>query len=152
MGYFKSFGGIGPFLSYQIAVDVGYFYPKVFDENLYTVAGPGCKMGLKRIFHNPKQLPSETLIQWLVDNQERYFESLKVDPKELFDDIDPKYESRLNLMAMENCLCEISKYIKVRRGEGKCRNAYNGLDDRPPRKKKRRKSLTPRIRKKSFTK
>jgi len=138
----KSFDGIGNFLGYQIAVDIGYRYPRVFNEDLFTVAGPGCIKGLERIFKKSafkeeKSKMYEYLISWLVEHQEEYFKKNKVDPDELFDD---RKLPRLNIMAMENCLCEISKYIKVKKGQGKCRNAYNGLGEGVSDKKSRKKA------------
>jgi len=32
----------------------------------------------------------------------------------------------MNLMSIENCLCEIGKYLRVFYGEGKMRQKYNG--------------------------
>jgi len=138
----KSFDGIGNFLGYQIAVDIGYRYPRVFNEDLFTVAGPGCIKGLERIFKKSafkeeKSKMYEYLISWLVEHQEEYFKKNKVDPDELFDD---RKLPRLNIMAMENCLCEISKYIKVKKGQGKCRNGYNGLGEGVSDKKSRKKA------------
>merc|ERR1719483_1230369 len=88
-------------------------------------------------FREEKSKMYEYLISWLVEHQEEYFKKNKVDPDELFDD---RKLPRLNIMAMENCLCEISKYIKVKKGQGKCRNGYNGLGEGVSDKKSRKKA------------
>ena len=43
---------------------------------------------------------------------------------ELFDDRD---YPRVNLMAMENCFCEISKYLRVIYDEGRPRNVFKSV-------------------------
>ena len=51
---FRSLPGIGPFNAYQVAVDVGYYRTDLFNENVFTVAGPGAKNGVsfKKIKHH----------------------------------------------------------------------------------------------------
>lgn len=119
------FWGIGPFLAYQIAVDVGYKFPNVYNESTHVVAGPGCKRGLNNLFLDPKNLNEHQQMQWLVDDQQRGFKAAGIDVDELFSDQDVNHK-RLNLMAIENCLCEISKYLKAYDGTGRPRNRYMG--------------------------
>jgi hypothetical protein len=64
-------------------------------------------------------------MQWLVDDQERGFRDVGADPDQIFSDQDLRHR-RLNLMAIENCLCEISKYLKAHHGTGRPRNRYMG--------------------------
>ena len=79
-------------------------------------------------------------MQWLVDDQviksnacrnklesfeERGFRDVGANPDEIFSDQDSRHR-RLNLMAIENCLCEISKYLKAFHGTGRPRNRYMG--------------------------
>lgn len=149
----KTFPGVGDFLSYQIAVDIGYHYPKVFDENTCVVAGPGCKRGLGRLFKDPKGLSLVEQMQWLVDQQEDGFKSIGIDVDELFSNVVPedvflKSRVRLNLMAVENCLCEISKYLKAKYSEGRPRNRYPGAAD-VIKKRVKRKASKKKVLKKS---
>jgi hypothetical protein len=117
----RSLPWLGEFLAYQIAVDLGYARPDLYDESVHVVAGPWCKRWLDRLFIDRWELSHEQAIAWLVENQEKWFASIWVKPDELF--LDRKIP-RLNLMAIENCLCEISKYLKVKYGEGRPRNRY----------------------------
>ncbi|MEK6886440.1 MAG: nucleotide kinase domain-containing protein [Nanoarchaeota archaeon] len=118
----KSIIGIGNFLAYQIAVDLGYWDREVFDESKFVVAGPGCKSGIDWLFESREGVSYEECIAYLCDIQKKGFEDIKVNINELFSD---RKEKRLNLMAMENCLCEISKYLKALNGEGRPRNKYH---------------------------
>ena len=113
--------GIGKFLSYQICVDLGYWDQKIFDENKYVVAGPGCINGLKRIFIDRKGMSYESCIKYLVDIQYEGFEKNGYKVQDFFKERDEPY---LNLMSIENCLCEISKYLKIYYNEGRPRNKY----------------------------
>lgn len=106
--------GIGKFLGYQIAVDIGYWSREIFNEDEFVVAGPGCINGLNRIFIEKAGLSYEDLIAHVVKIQDVEFEKLGVEWN----------EPRLNLMAIENCLCEFSKYCKVYYNEGRPRNHY----------------------------
>ena len=115
--------GIGPFLAYQIAVDLGYWRQQIFDENQFVIAGPGAKSGINRLFKDRNGMSYEHCIGHLCAVQKEWFKRNGVNLKVLFSDRKVK---GLNLMAMENCLCEISKYLKVHYGEkGRPRNKYN---------------------------
>eukprot|EP00494_Astrolonche_serrata_P023771 UN24029 len=70
-----------------MAVDFGYHYPEVFNENVFTVAGPGCKRGVNRLFKNRGEYSYEECIQYLVDNQKAGFQThCGVDVEEYFKD------------------------------------------------------------------
>ena len=114
--------GLGVFLAYQIGVDLGYWNPKIFNEDLYTIAGPGCRNGLKLVFRDKGDYSWEDLILFLVKNQNKVWKELGLDPDEIFND---RPIRRLNLMAMENCLCEISKYLRAFYNKGRPRNKYH---------------------------
>ena len=150
----RQFPGIGPFNAYQMAVDIGYWRQDLFDENVFTVAGPGAKNGVsicfdsygkwdrsqvvvkeevveeevdlptggssssvkkkkkkKKIYHPP--IPFEKCIAILVKevNNGLLQELGGVSPEVLFSDR-PLGKRCLNLMSMENCMCELSKYAR----------------------------------------
>ena len=50
---------------------------------------------------------------------------LKWEPHLLFADL-PKEDRHLNVMSLENCFCELSKYIRAVEGTGRPRNKYRG--------------------------
>lgn len=128
----KRHSGIGDFLAYQMFVDFTYIPEFMFSENEFTVAGPGCKRGLDYIFEDKDGMSYEECLFWLRDNQDELFNQVsngEWNPTELFSDI-PKRDRYLNVMSLENCHCELSKYIKAITGTGRPRNNYPGGDCR----------------------
>ncbi len=115
----KSLRGIGSFLAYQTSVDIGYWRRDIFNEDVFVVAGPGCKAGIDRLFTDRGNISYEDCIKYLCSVQEEGFKSIGIDMEQLFGE-----RKRLNLMAMENCLCKISKYLKALNNEGRPRNKY----------------------------
>lgn len=141
----KTVKGFADFLAYQVFVDLTYIEDFPFSENEFTVAGPGCKKGLDYIFIDKDGMTYEECIFWLRDNINTHIkekrsvlfdskdleelEKIKeyphkeYDPEKLFSDL-PEYDRCMNVMSLENCMCELSKYIRVVRGEGRPRCHY----------------------------
>ena len=119
----KSLPGIGTFFAYQIFVDFTYMDEFPFSENEFVVAGPGCKKGLKLLFKNFDRMSYEEALFWFRDNQNKLFSKFGYDSDKLFIDL-PKEERYLNLMSLENSMCELSKYIRALKGEGRPRVKY----------------------------
>lgn len=118
--------GIGEFLGYQMFVDMTYIPEFPFSENEFTVAGPGCVNGLKLIFNDTDKMSWEECIFWLRDNLDWVFPQVlgvPWDPNRLFRDLEPE-DRCLNVMSLENCMCEISKYIRAKNGTGRPRKNY----------------------------
>ena len=125
--------GIGKFLAYQIFVDFTYIPEFPFSENEFVVAGPGCERGLNYLFENRNGLTYEECLFYLRDNQTKLFKQIDYDyyPDKLFDDR-PKEERYLNVMALENCMCEFSKYMKTLTGKGRPRVKYKHKINKSP--------------------
>lgn len=138
----KSVRGFADFLAYQVFVDLTYIKEFPFSENEFVVAGPGCKRGLDHIFKDKDGMTYEECIFWLRDRINRVngyslFNSEKLEeicenedwinrtynPDQLFSDL---YlgDRCMNVMSIENCMCELSKYIKAVKGTGRPRNTY----------------------------
>jgi hypothetical protein len=117
--------GVGPFLAYQMAVDLSYWDKTLFGEDDYVVMGPGAKRGIGWIFPEEeiKKHKSEFLCFWLRDRQYEFWQDYGIDYKELFDDCHLPYVS---VMALENVCCEFQKYMKALTGDGRPRNKYDG--------------------------
>lgn len=113
--------GIGKFLAYQISVDLGYYDKDIFNEDKYVVAGPGCTRGIDYIFKSKGILNYEECIFYIRDIQNEEFQKIDVHPTEIFSD---RKSKEINVMAIENCFCEISKYLKAFYGEGRPRNKF----------------------------
>lgn len=118
--------GFSTFYAYQVFVDLTYIDEFPFSENEFVVAGPGCRRGLNLIFDDFDGLTPEEALFWLRNNIDAYFKAT-IDggwyPLRLF-----KGRSRgdryLNVMALENCMCELSKYIKAVKGTGRPKERY----------------------------
>lgn len=120
------YNGIGRFLAYQFYVDMTYIDDFPFSENEFTVAGPGCIMGLNYLFEDRDGMSYEECLFWLRDNLDRLFvEALGKDwdAKQVFWDL-PEEDRCFNVMSLENCFCELSKYIRAKNGTGRPRKRY----------------------------
>lgn len=145
----KSLRGFADFLAYQVFVDLTYIPELPFSENEFTIAGPGCKKGLDYLFIDRDGMTYEECLFWLRNcingegkeaydlfnsNELEEIEELKgyphkvYDPDRLFSDL-PEYDRCMNVMSLENCMCELSKYMRVVRGEGRPRNKYRPKED-----------------------
>ena len=119
--------GIGYFLAYQILVDWTYCPEALFSENEFVVAGPGARRGLDLVFEDKDGMTYEECLFWLRDNWVTICKWLNLpwNPDEIFTDLFPE-DRYMNVMSLQNCHCEISKYIRAVNGTGHPRNKYHG--------------------------
>lgn len=125
----RSVPGFAAFMAYQVFVDLTYIPEFKFSENEFTMAGPGCKKGLDYIFSDAKGMTPEECLFWLRDNFDRLnaqFPEIGLDINKLMYDL-PKWDRRMNVMSLENCMCELSKYLKVVYNTGRPRCKYKGV-------------------------
>ena len=118
--------GIGSFLGYQMFVDMTYIEEFPFSENEFTIAGPGCRWGLDYLFDDKDGMSYEECIFWVRDNLERLFHEVlgkEWDCQKVFADL-PEEDRCFNVMSLENCFCELSKYIRAKTGAGRPRKKY----------------------------
>jgi hypothetical protein len=97
---------IGPFMAYQLAVDLNYSPHLDFSENSFTVAGPGAIRGIRKVFRDPRGQSPERLILGMVDRQEDEFGRLGLPWRDLFG-------RRLHAIDCQNLFCELDKYSRV---------------------------------------
>ena len=118
--------GIGEFLAYQMFVDMTYIAEFPFSENEFTVAGPGCKRGIDYLFEDKDGMSYEECLFWMRDNLNRAFKSTlgkSIQFNKLMYDL--KSDDRcFNVMSLENCMCELSKYIRAVTNTGRPRQTY----------------------------
>lgn len=122
----RGYLGIGDFLAYQMFVDMTYIAEFPFSENEFTAAGPGCKMGLNFLFLDKDGMSYEECLFWLRENLGNQFVTVLGKPwypQKLFKDL-PEHDRCLNVMSLENCFCELSKYIRAKNGTGRPRKKY----------------------------
>ena len=67
---------LGKFMAYQLAIDINYSEIINFDENSFTIAGPGAERGISKCFLNTGGKSYTDIIYWMTENQEREFQRL----------------------------------------------------------------------------
>jgi len=101
-----SYPGIGPFLAYQIAVDLNYSEHLDFSEDDFTVPGPGAERGLQKVFEDSAGWSPRRLIMLMVERQDEEFERLGLSFPGL-------YGRRLHAIDCQGLFCETDKYSRV---------------------------------------
>jgi len=96
---------IGPFLGYQIAIDLNYSSHFDFDEDEFTVPGPGALRGIAKVFSDPGSCTPEELTMRMVDRQQDEFARLGIDFRGLLG-------RPLKAIDCQNLFCEIDKYSR----------------------------------------
>jgi 5-hmdU DNA kinase-like protein len=96
---------IGPFMAYQIAIDINYSEVIDFSEDEFTVPGPGALRGMQKCFEDFGGLSYRELIDYMVERQESEFERLEIDFETLFG-------RRLHAIDCQNLFCEVDKYSR----------------------------------------
>lgn len=127
--WFLSINGVGPFLAYQMAVDLSYSPLVSFGEEHFVIDGPGAKRGLRRLFPDEeiRRVGYENLNMWLVVKSD-LFQSDYLSKQEIKDLWKYRPCAKFTVMDLENCLCEFSKYSKVCEEEGRPRNKYDATE------------------------
>ena len=97
---------LGPFLAFQYAIDLNYTPLTSHPENDFVVAGPGALDGLAKCFDSLGEFtPAETIV-WLTDGQDEEFERYGLPFSGL-------WGRPLQLIDVQNLLCEVSKYTRA---------------------------------------
>ena len=102
----SSYPSLGPFLAFQLTIDLNYSTLIDFDENEFVVAGPGARSGIAKCFHDTGGLSPEEIIRWAVDHQRDEFDRYGLDFEDLFG-------RPLALIDCQNLFCETDKYARV---------------------------------------
>ena len=97
---------IGPFLAYQIAIDLNYSPHLQFSENDFTLPGPGAQRGLRKVFDDPGDRTPQQLIMDMVDQQDQHFTRLGI----IFNGL---FGRPLHAIDCQGLFCEIDKYARV---------------------------------------
>ena len=105
-GVLKDYPSIGPFLAYQLAIDLNYSAMLDFSEMDFVVAGPGARDGIRKCFTDTAGLDDADLIRAVSDQSETEFERLGLRFRDL-------WGRRLHLIDFQNLFCEVEKYARV---------------------------------------
>ena len=97
---------IGPFMAYQLAIDINYSELVDFSESEFTVPGPGALRGIAKCFSDRAGLTPAEIISWMVANQEGEFARLGIE----FEDL---WGRPLQAIDCQNLFCETDKYARV---------------------------------------
>ena len=112
---------MGPFMAYQLAVDLNYSPIIAFSEDEFVVPGPGAERGMAKVFVDLGGLTPAEAIMWLVEQQHLIEERLGIVAPSLFG-------RALHAIDCQNLLCEVDKY---------CREAFPALTSNRSRIKQR---------------
>ena len=102
---------LGKFMAYQLATDINYSEIINFDENSFTIAGPGAERGISKCFVDTDGKTYTDIIHWMTENQEREFQRLGLNFQSL-------WGRPLQAIDCQNLFCETDKY---------CRSAFPDL-------------------------
>lgn len=103
-----SYPMIGRFVGYQLLADLGYSPVVGFDEDDFTVAGPGAVAGIKKCFESTRGMTPEEVISWMVDHQSQGLRSAGYDPESAW-----LPGRRFKKIDVQNGFCEAGKYLRV---------------------------------------
>jgi hypothetical protein len=98
---------LGPFMAYQLTIDLNYTHLIELDEDEFTVPGPGALRGLAKVYLDLGSLSPAEAVKWLVGYQHRALDELGIAPPSLFG-------RPLKAIDAQNLLCEVDKYSRVR--------------------------------------
>lgn len=116
--WLQGFHGWGPFLSFQVALDLTMtrYLRNAPDRTTYAVIGPGSARGLNRVRRRPvdQRLAEADAADEMSD--------LRVRSRSAW----PKEYPALRACDVEHALCEYDKYERIRTGENTAMRRYRG--------------------------
>ncbi|NKZ88549.1 hypothetical protein GS966_01195 [Rhodococcus hoagii] len=101
-----SYPSLGPFLAYQLTIDLNYTTLINFSENDFVAPGPGALSGIEKCFPGAPASFARKIIAWMVRTQQEQCEFFGVDFRTLFG-------RPLTLIDCQNLFCEVDKYARV---------------------------------------
>ena len=101
----KSYPLIGNFMAYQLVTDINYSDIVNWNEDDFTVAGPGSYRGIKKCFISTGNLSNEDIIKYMYTHQDEEFKRLGLNFKKIGD-------RKLQLIDCQNIFCELDKYCR----------------------------------------
>lgn len=115
--------GIGSFIAGQITADLRYtpVLDHAPDAMLWAPRGPGSTRGMNRLLGRTPYAAPFKPAAWQ-EHITRLWRTLyaRSDVRRVFD------SRKCELMDLQNCLCEFDKFMRMKQGEGRMRNRYQG--------------------------
>lgn len=106
----KSYPLIGNFMAYQLVTDINYSDIVNWQENEFTVAGPGSLRGIKKCFIDRGTMSNEDIIRFMYQHQDEEFKRLNLNFKRIGN-------RPLQLIDCQNIFCELDKYCRQAKPE-----------------------------------
>ena len=97
---------LGPFLAFQLAIDMNYAECFRFSEMEFVVAGPGAREGIRKCFVSTGEYSDRDVIAWMTDSQVLATEQGDVP-------FVPLPGRPLQLIDCQNLFCEVGKYARL---------------------------------------
>ena len=97
---------LGPFMAYQLAIDINYAPLIDFSEDKFTVPGPGAERGIRKVFPGARRRDMAPIISWMAEHQEAEAARIGLSLPTLFG-------RRLCAIDCQNLFCELDKYARV---------------------------------------
>lgn len=112
----KRYIGWGPFMAYQVVVDMRHthYLRNAPDINTWSALGPGSRRGLNRLAGRP--------VDFALSQDQGLEEMIAIFKEQ--DDHRALWVPHIDLSDIQNCLCETDKYLRVLNGEGRPRAVY----------------------------
>lgn len=101
----RSYPLLGNFMAYQTAIDLNYSALINFDENDFTVPGPGALRGMQKVFESLGDYKPAETVHWMVEHQDEEFARFKLPPATLFG-------RKLHAIDCQGLFCETDKYCR----------------------------------------
>lgn len=108
--------GWGPFMAYQVCVDLRWtrYLNRADDIDTWAAVGPGSRRGLNRLAGRD--------LDFNLSQEQGLEEMLEIHRTQ--DQYRAPWLPRVPLSDIQNCLCETDKYLRVKLGEGRPRAQY----------------------------
>jgi hypothetical protein len=98
---------IGPFMAYQLAIDLNYSELIDFSEDEFTAPGPGAERGIRKVFPEVHRREMPGIIHGMVAQQDKACGTLGLPVPRLFG------HRPLHAIDCQNLFCELDKYARV---------------------------------------
>jgi hypothetical protein len=102
----RSFPSLGPFLAYQLAIDLNYSTLVDHSEMEFVMPGPGARDGIGKCFADTGGLDDADVIRWVTETAPEHFARLGLTFRDL-------WGRPLQLIDCQNLFCETDKYARV---------------------------------------
>jgi len=119
--YLTQYPYLGNFMAYEITTDLRHtkLLENADDINLWANPGPGAQRGLNRIHERPIAF-TQSPHKFVGEMQDL----LRVSRQYL-----PFYFPSIEMRDIEHSLCEFDKYQRIKSGDGRMKNKYNGYPE-----------------------